>query len=778
MAPIKSATDIKPAAGKATSAAKATRTAISLAGLLALIASIFVLVAAPASAGPTAGNRTVASAQVALKVAPPSSGTAPVLKFSFATNSASRCPAGATRWIYANNDQLTWTLNAHHDPTPNAIAPPSNDQTVCDYTVTISSNLQSCSYSIDRGTGSTATASSFTLRGSFGGPFPDYSTGKGEFVNLGSDKTITITPSGCTAPPAVPSNFFLVQVRSLEESVRYRVNFAPFGDCTSSVGSNIADAKNGLQVFASLDLSCNWQVSAAPIEAYAGGGCVVDSIVYHTDGTASQLRGGVVLLHKSGNFPAYNSKRISQIHLVASTQLAGSGVCEESARLTLRVDLPANLNTNYYRDETVSFTIAPYNSTQSRQCSQSMTVTATNRQPRSVDLVRSPAGTTAACLYSVTATAVSGSLRLAPNQNASRFFDPRSTTQNTLAFSYVANRLPVRISAQIFTQTGSVFTTSDLITLLVSVPGDCGNDTTLFGGVQAIRGVSYGVIVSPGVTAVIGTGARTINPAASYTLPPYLTVNSVRTPCAVRVTQASAYPGCVMRNALRDASGQPYQQVAWTSASTAFDLTVQYDCREAQGIPPGAPGSRANITLPRGWVMLPFNGATGTSPASFRRSLSNAFTSLWVWDSGSQSWSGWSPSSSSTSSSSSSSSELTRLTQGDVVFAYVPSARSVSYTPSSLLEPTPSRGSRSVGSGYSLLAFAGTSSTSLSSLLNSQAADIRLVFRWNNASQSWSYFIPGGRPVATAAEWFDTINPGDTVFVLNRSRSSVTIRWP
>lgn len=762
MAPIKSATNAK-------SAAKATRTAISLAGLLALIASIFVLVAAPASAGPTAGSRAVASGQVILKVAPQSSGTAPALKFSFATNNASRCPAGAARWIYANNNQLSWTLNTQHDPTPTAITSPNSDQTICTYTVTISSNLQSCSYSINRGVGSTTTASSFTLTGSFVGEFPNYSTGKGEFADIGSNKTITITPSGCTAPPAPPTSFF-VQVRSLEESVRYRVNFSPFGTCNSAVGSNIADGRNSVQVFASLDFTCNWQVSATPIEAYAAGGCVVDSIVYHTDGTTSQSRGGVVLLHKLGNFPAHNSKRVAQIHLMASTELAGSGVCEESARLTLRVDLPTNLSASSHRDETVSFTIAPYNSTQSKQCSQSMTVTATNRQPKSVDLVRSPAGTTVACLYSVTAAAVAGSLRLAPTQNASRLFDPRSTTQGTLAFSYVVNRLPVRISTQIFTQTGSVFTTNDLITLLVSVPGACGNDTTLFGGVLAIRGVSYGVVVSPGVTTVIGAGARTINPAASYTLPPYLTVNSVRTPCAVRVTQASTYPGCVMRNALRDASGQPYQEVAWTSASTAFNLTVQYDCREAQGIPPGAPGSRANITLPRGWVMLPFNGATGTSPASFRRSLGNAFSSLWVWDASSQSWLGWSPSSSS--------SGLTRLTQGDVVFAYVPSARSVSYSPSSLLEPTSSRGSRSVGSGYSLLAFAGTSSTSLSSLLNSQAANIRLVFRWNNASQSWSYFIPAGRPIVTTAEWFDTINPGDTVFVLNRSRSSVTIQWP
>ena len=139
-----------------------------------------------------------------------------------------------------------------------------------------------------------------------------------------------------------------------------------------------------------------------------------------------------------------------------------------------------------------------------------------------------------------------------------------------------------------------------------------------------------------------------------------------------------------------------------------------------------------------------------------------------MWNTETQAWQGWSTTSSSS----------LRLNKGDVVFVNVPVARSISYRPDTLLSPAASGGTKAVPTGYSLLAYAGTTSTSLASLFNSQASSIRVIFRWNNASQSWNYFIPGGRPVVTSAEWITTINPGDTVFVLNRSRSAVTIRWP
>lgn len=754
MPPLKSA-------NKSSDIRSSARAAVSLAGLLALIASIFVLIAAPASAGPTAGSRTAASGQVILKVAPQTSGAIPAVIFSFATNNASRCPAGATRAIYADNNQLSWTLNTQYDPTPAAIRPPSNDQIVCTYTVTISSNLQNCSYSINRGVGGAVSASSFTLVGSFERDLPNYSTGKGEFVNIGSDKTITVTPSGCTSPSGI-SDTRSIWITNLEANERYRITATPFGNCQYASSGNVVERTS--PIFVTFNLDCNWQLSFVPLVNVQQVGCIADAILYYSDDTSVQLKGGVVAINGLGNRLANNNKILRVIHLLRSTEPASSGVCEEFVRLTLRVDLPNSLlSTSFYRDERVSFSIAPFNNNQHAQCSKSAERTASNRQPAFIDLVRSPAGTTRTCEYLVTADRVASSLRLAPNRRSAVYFDSRSNTQTTMAFSYVANRIPVRIAAQIFTEQNSVFTTDDRITFLVSVPGDCGDDTVMFGGIQGSRGVSYQEFVTPGVTTVIGAGARTVNPSASYDLQPYINVNGVRTPCAVRVTQASAYSGCRMRNALRDPAGQPYREVTWASSSTAFNLIIQYDCTSDSSL-----GASARIALPRGWVMLPFNGDTGTTAASFRRSLSNAFSSLWVWNTETQAWQGWSTTSSSS----------LRLNKGDVVFVNVPVARSVSYRPDTLLQPVASGGSRAVPSGYSLLAYAGSTSASLASLLSDQASNIRLVFRWNNNTQSWSYFIPGGSRVVTSAEWFSTIDPGDTVFVLNRSRSPVTIRWP
>ena len=148
----------RPAARVAKPAARAV---VCLGGLVALIASILVLVASPASAVPTAGSRNAATKEVTIKVAPPSSDNAPALQFSFATNNSARCPKGTTRWIYANNSQLTWKLNTNNDPTPTAVTSPNSDQVDCSYTVTISSNLADCSYAI-AGISPT-TSNTFTL---------------------------------------------------------------------------------------------------------------------------------------------------------------------------------------------------------------------------------------------------------------------------------------------------------------------------------------------------------------------------------------------------------------------------------------------------------------------------------------------------------------------------------------------------------------------------------------------------------------------------------------
>lgn len=759
MEPIKSAA--KPAA-KSAVFKPAFQAALCLAGLLALIASILTLVAAPASAVPTAGNRNAAKAQVIIKVAPPSSENAPALKFSFATNNASRCPVGATRWIYANNGQLTWTLNTNYDPTPSVIASPNADQVDCSYTVTVSSNLDDCSYAIT-GIGST-TSNSFTLAGN---DSPNYTTGAGGFNTLGADKTVTVTPSSCSAPSSSQANR-LVLVRNLEANERYRLKFTPFGDCTSN-NRDIID-RGGISggadyLYASLDLRCNWQMSATPLDNTSLGGCRVDAAVYFADDSEKLVQGATLFIHGTGaqnNLASSEGKQLSRVDLLPSTATAGSGACEELFRLTLRVNLPS-AQVGQYGSENITFTLVPLNNREHSQCTQKMTLTASQASPSVVDIVKSPRGTSSTCSYTVTAQASTTVLRLAASQIASRSFNTRGATQTNITYTYVTNRLPVRVSAQIFADDGSVFTTNNRIVLIVSSPGACTNDTVLFGGVSAGRGVSYGIFVTPGVAGVIGAGARAVNPAASYDLPPYLNVNGVQTPCVLRVTQASAYEGCAMRNPRRDSSGQPYQEITWTSASTAFDITVQYDCSSSINR-----GPAATVTLPRGWVMLPFNGDSGTTAASFRRSLGNAFTSLWVWNTQTQSWQGWSTTSSSP----------LRLNKGDVVFVDVPRARSVEYRPNTLLRPATSGGTKTLPTGYSLQAYAGSTSTSLVSLLSGQSSSIGVVFRWNNQSQSWSYYIPGGRSVLTSADQFTTINPGDTVFVFNRSRSPVTIRWP
>lgn len=751
-------------ANKSAKIKSATRAVICYTGLLALIASIFVLVAPSVSAVPTAGTRTSASALTNIKVAPPSSGNAPSLQFSFATTpttNASRCRPGTTRWIYADNSMLQWSLTTNYDPTPSVVSAPNSDQIDCTYTVTITSNLENCTFSVNRGTGSPTTATSFNLVGS---DSPNYSNGTGAFDTLGADKTVTITPGGCTAPTANPTQR-LVLVRNLESQERYDLKFTPFGNCSrENSPGNLVEKSSWY--YAVLDLKCNWQMQATPLDNIQISGCRVDAILYYADGTQAISPGAGLFIHSSGtsgNFAGTNGKQLARVDLMASVTPSGTGACEEIFRLTLRVDLPTNLNVSFYRDEKVGFIIEPFDNRQNSQCTQRMRVTSSNSRPTTTNIVKSPAGVTTTCSYTVTADPSATSLRVSTVQVPSRSFDTMGATQTTLAFLFVANRLPVQVSTQIFTEPGSYFTTDDRITLLVSVPGACGDDTALFGGVTGRRGLAYGVFVTPGVSGVIGRGSSSINPSASYDLPPYLFINGVQTPCVLRVTQASAYEGCTMRNPRRDASGLPYQEVAWTSLSTTFSITVQYDC-----VGSTSGGGTQQIALPRGWVMLPFNGATGTTASSFRRSLNNAFTSLWLWNPQTQSWRGWSTSSSTT----------LRMDKGDVVFVYVPLARTVRYNPADLLQPTASGGTKVISSGYSLLAYAGSTSTSLNSLLGARGTNIRLVFRWNNSSQSWSYFIPRGQPVVTSAQWFDTINPGDTVFVLNGSRSATTIRWP
>lgn len=769
MAPIQSAT-LKPA----------SRAVICLAGLLALIASILVLVASPASAVPTAGNRYAATAEVIIKVAPPGSGSAPSLGLTFATNNAARCAvAQNSPRLFADNSSFTWRLNTNYDPTPRAVTSPNSDQIDCSYTATIVSNLEGCSYAI-AGISPT-TAATFTLTG---GDSPNYTTGVGAFQNLAADKTITITPSSCSHPAenTVPR---LVRITSLEASERYRVSLEPYGNCApANTPADIVDSQVG--IFAILDLRCNWQMSAFPVRNVIARGCIVDAIVYYHDGTVELVPGASLFIHQSGNFAGSNTKRLTRIDLQASRTLADAGVCEQRFRIRMHVDLPSSPLANTLKAEEVGFVVEPLNSSQHRLCTQRTSVKGSNNTPATLEVIKSPRGVVTICSYKITADESSDFLRFGVRDRRIVNLSTSVGIQADLRFLYIPNRIPISVTAEINTPSGSVFTTNDRIAVQVNVPGECGNDNTAFGGVSGRIGLAYSVFVSPGTVPVVGPGSRLINPNATYDLPPTVLVDGKAVACKVRATEITPFEGCTLQASSRDSSNRPYLEVVWVTGATSFSLNLQYDCGGAAGTPSAGSGQ---ISLPQGWVMLTFNGDTGTTPANFRRVMDNAFNSIWVWDTQAQAWKGWKNTDSSPS--------LTSLTKGDVVFIYVPRLANVRYSPRTLLNPKISGGSETLQRGWNLLSYSGSTSASLSSIFDSpassitanriddqtlssafdsQASSIRLVFRWNNDSQTWSYYIPGGGRVTTSAAWFGAVNPGDTVFVLSRSQSA--IRWP
>lgn len=199
---------------------------------------------------------------------------------------------------------------------------------------------------------------------------------------------------------------------------------------------------------------------------------------------------------------------------------------------------------------------------------------------------------------------------------------------------------------------------------------------------------------------------------------------------------------------------------------------------------PNAPGGSfeydplaIELALPAGWVVLAFGGATGTAPRAFAEALGHAVSGLWVWDARTQSWSGWTRRFGSLG--------LNQLTQGDAIMAYSPVARVVRYSLADLLEPPPAVGELSLPAGYSLVVYGGERPLSVASLFGTRAGAgekagaIASVFRWNADAQNWDYNLPGRQPTnSVPLAWFDTIQPGDALFVFNASDTSATVSWP
>lgn len=356
-----------------------------------------------------------------------------------------------------------------------------------------------------------------------------------------------------------------------------------------------------------------------------------------------------------------------------------------------------------------------------------------------------------------------------------------------------AARLPVRVAVDV--PVGD-FSAGETFEVLVSVPGACGSDTFLFGGVPASAGVAYAAdATARGEVVLLGEGTLFVNPRASYSLPPYVEVAAAgaasaagsgaasaaptREPCSIRVTALSP-PECSLSNpAGTDSRGRSYIQTTWAPGATTFDLTASYSCQSAADRP--APAPQAQIALTQGWVTLPFNGPTGTTPAEFLRLLGGAVSSMWVWDADSQSWHGWSARHGSLG--------LTSLTRGDTIMAYAHIDVTITYSPADLLALPEPVGRLALAPGFNLHTWSGGrdgsggsdasrgSPANLATLLR-QPSPVAVVFLWHVPTQSWRYHLPGRQPIASLEiPWFDTLSPGDTVFIYNATSRPATIAW-
>ena len=745
-----------------------------IAGLLGSVLAAVALAASPASAAPTAGSNFNATATLAFKGATPDSGSTPNLKLTFTPSSTTNCQTVLPVRVLANNSSASRSIRTHHDPTPANLT--NNDLTTCRYTVSIGSNLDNCtySYSLNNGTSYTAGAS-FVLQGD---DSPNFATAIGAFSNVTSAQTIVIKPASCAHPQAenIPG---LLNIRNIETTEQYRLTYTQFGTCV--ISNNPLTQLSALQWSqAVLDLSCNWKVDIAPVTDATATGCQVSAVVYYHDGTFAVEPTGSLFISQTTvgtgsqaqKFPAYNGKRITRVDIGISSAGANAGICQELFRLTVWVNLDSSLSQSIYRDEEVTFEIQPYNTIQTRPCTAKTTFSGTPSNPATINLIKTPAGSSATCSYKLTPPLTTDILQLSGNQLASYDVHTAGANSVSLGYRYTLRRVPVQVGLQVIAPARSVFTTSQTIKAHVTVPGECGGDTAFLGGRTGRTGMEYSLHVVPGVTYAIGPNARTSNSAATYTLPPSVMVSGRRVNCTVRVTATSVDDSCTPATTQKDADGRTYVEATWKPGTTKLEAILQFDCTSYGGNRPNATvdSEAGQVVLPRGWIMLPFNGATGTTPQAFAAELDNAVSSLWVWHAPSQTWRGWRANGASAG--------LTSLVKGSVIMAHAPASRRVDYDPTTLLDPPAATGQLSLPRGYSVQVFGGATSKKLSSLLGNQARSVAIIYRWNSQSQSWSYHLPGRSAVAGAsAVWFDTINPGDAVFMYSTASAAVTIPW-
>jgi len=319
---------------------------------------------------------------------------------------------------------------------------------------------------------------------------------------------------------------------------------------------------------------------------------------------------------------------------------------------------------------------------------------------------------------------------------------------------------------------GSHFGFTEVFEMHVNVPAACSADRTLFATVPARTGISYGIKAKPGTSYAIGPGSLTLNPAAAYTLPAYTTINGERTDCTVRATEITAPPSCVAQTTRRDDTGKPFAEAVRDDTTDTISVTLRYDCAPQQLAVSGLPGSvPGQLILPAGWAALPFNGPTGTTPQAFAQALGNAVTSLWIWNTRTQTWAGWTNTGGNHG--------LDTLTNGDIIMTYSPVPQRVTYTPATLLNPPQPTGTLTLPTRYSHQIYTGQTPQPVADLLQDQAEFIPLILRWNTQTQQWNYNLPNRQPLTnTNTPWFNTINPGDTLLIYNTNPTPTTIPWP
>ncbi len=315
---------------------------------------------------------------------------------------------------------------------------------------------------------------------------------------------------------------------------------------------------------------------------------------------------------------------------------------------------------------------------------------------------------------------------------------------------------PINVALVVPNRGAAGYRSGDLFEILVTVPGVCGDDTAIFGGVSARDGVLYGVDATVGRKTIIGAGAAQTNPRASYSIARYVEVGSQRVDCVFRVVEVSSPTGCALQSATQDSRNRRYVEVG---AAEDFSVTAQFECAPVVG----------QTTFNRGWALVPFNGATGTSPADFAASLDNAISSLWLWNPRTQGWDGWTAVHGEVG--------LSSLTRGDVLMVYAPQQARISYTPADLLAPSSPTGSLSLAPGYNVYYYGGSASVALEDII-AQPSPIAVIFLWDSRTQGWRYHLPSVGPLPQIQiPWFDSLSPGDGMLIYNAIGQSTTITW-